>query len=108
MKTVDELWDYIVKHELLGCIQEDGCWLASDGTMYVEYFDEDYPEGLTVHPLEYVERTDEDVAEVTRNTYFPSIDWDDLNRMCCVELAKPYREYLKKQLSYLQDIYYNS
>lgn len=102
MKTVDEIWDYIVRHQLLDNITEDRCWVCADRHLYVEYYDEDCDGDLTLHPLEYVERVDDDVAEITLHKYFLNDDWNELNRRCNVVLKNAYREYLKQQLSYLE------
>jgi hypothetical protein len=102
MRTVNQVWDYIVQNQLLDTITEDRCWVCADGHLYVEYYDEDYNGELTVHPLEYVERIDDNVAEITLHKYFLGDDWNELNRRCNVVLKNAYREYLKQQLSYLE------
>lgn len=97
MKTVDEVWDYIVQHAILDNIPEDRCWVCADCHLYIEYLD--YDSELTLYPLEYVERLNDNVADITLDRKFRHDDWNELNRRCGVVLKNNYREYLKEQLS---------
>ena len=103
MRTVDEIWDYIMLNDLFyrHCIP-DQCWVSSYRKIYIEHWDDDDSVEILLTPIEVFERIDKEIGNILRDVKFPHSSYMELERRCEVVAINNYREYLKTQLSYIE------